>query len=78
MKGIMSAKKKPLDVKDAAALALDAGQVGLAGAKTRVLSGSFSRAAQGGGEGGGRRLGRPEDRRFPGEREARLGWGTDQ
>jgi len=38
MKGIMGAKKKPLDVKDMAALSLDAGQVGLANAKTRVLS----------------------------------------
>ena len=35
----MGAKKKPLDVKDAASLGLDAGQVGLSGAKTRVLSG---------------------------------------
>ena len=39
MKGIMGAKKKPLDVKDAAALGLDAAQLGLSGAKTRVLSG---------------------------------------
>jgi electron transfer flavoprotein beta subunit len=38
MKGIMSAKKKPLDVKDVGALALDMAQVGLSGAKTRVLS----------------------------------------
>ena len=38
MKGIMGAKKKPLDVKDVTGLALDAGQVGLSGAKTRVLS----------------------------------------
>ena len=39
MKGIMSAKKKPLDVKDAAALGLDTAQVGSSGSKTRVLSG---------------------------------------
>ncbi len=34
----MSAKKKPLDIKDASGLALDPGQIGLSGAKTRVLS----------------------------------------
>lgn len=39
MKGIMGAKKKPLDVKDAASLGLDLSQLGLSGAKTRVLSG---------------------------------------
>jgi electron transfer flavoprotein beta subunit len=39
MKGIMGAKKKPMDVKDAGTLALDATQVGQSGAKTRVLSG---------------------------------------
>jgi electron transfer flavoprotein beta subunit len=38
MKGIMGAKKKPLDVKDASALNLDLSQLGLSGAKTRVLS----------------------------------------
>jgi electron transfer flavoprotein beta subunit len=38
MKGIMGAKKKPLDVKDAASLNLDASQLGLSGARTRVLS----------------------------------------
>jgi electron transfer flavoprotein beta subunit len=38
MKGIMGAKKKPLDIKDATGLALDTDQVGLSGAKTRVLS----------------------------------------
>ena len=38
MMGIMGAKKKPLDVKDAGALGLDSSQVGLSGAKTRVLS----------------------------------------
>jgi len=39
MKGIMGAKKKPLDVKDASSLGLDASQLGLSGAKTRVISG---------------------------------------
>jgi electron transfer flavoprotein beta subunit len=38
MMGIMGAKKKPLDVKEAGALSLDSSQVGLPGAKTRVLS----------------------------------------
>lgn len=38
MKGIMSAKKKPLDVKDASSLNLDTAQLGLSGSKTRVLS----------------------------------------
>ncbi len=38
MMGIMGAKKKPLDVKDAASLSLDQGKVGLASAKSRVLS----------------------------------------
>ncbi|MCX8032768.1 MAG: electron transfer flavoprotein subunit beta/FixA family protein [Thermoleophilia bacterium] len=38
IKGIMTAKKKPLDVKNVAALGLDAGQVGAAGAKTKVLT----------------------------------------
>jgi electron transfer flavoprotein beta subunit len=38
MKGIMTAKSKPLDVKDAGALSLDTAQVGLQNAKTRVLS----------------------------------------
>jgi electron transfer flavoprotein beta subunit len=38
MKGIMGAKKKPLDVKNASALDLDLSQLGLSGAKTRVLS----------------------------------------
>jgi electron transfer flavoprotein beta subunit len=38
MKGIMSARKKPMEVRDAAALDLDTAQIGLSGAKTRVLS----------------------------------------
>ena len=41
MKGIMGAKKKPLESRDAAALDLDAGQIGVSGAKTRVLSARF-------------------------------------
>jgi electron transfer flavoprotein beta subunit len=48
MKGIMGAKKKPLDVKDAAALALDTGQIGQEGAKTRVLSGRSPEPRQAG------------------------------
>ena len=40
MKGIMGAKKKPLETRDAAALSLDQAQVGLEAAKTRVLSAS--------------------------------------
>ena len=39
MKGIMTAKSKPIDTRDAAALSLDTGQIGLDGAKTKVLSG---------------------------------------
>jgi electron transfer flavoprotein beta subunit len=39
MKGIMTAKTKPIDSKDAAGLSLDVSQLGSAGAKTRVLSG---------------------------------------
>jgi electron transfer flavoprotein beta subunit len=38
MMGIMGAKKKPLETKDSSALSLDQSQVGLTGAKTRVLS----------------------------------------
>jgi electron transfer flavoprotein beta subunit len=38
MKGIMGAKKKPLDVKDASSLNLDTAQLGLSGSKTRVVS----------------------------------------
>ena len=40
MKGIMSAKSKPVDTKDVAALSLDTGRLGLDGAKTKVLSGA--------------------------------------
>ena len=38
MKGIMGARKKPVDTRDAGALGLDASRLGLAGAGTRVLS----------------------------------------
>ncbi|MCL5942739.1 MAG: electron transfer flavoprotein subunit beta/FixA family protein [Actinobacteria bacterium] len=38
LKGIMGAKKKPLEVKDAAALGLDPSRMGAGGAKTRVLA----------------------------------------
>ncbi len=38
MKGIMGAKKKTVDKKDAAGLGLDVSQLGLQGSKTRVLS----------------------------------------
>jgi electron transfer flavoprotein beta subunit len=40
MKGIMTAKKKLIDARDAASLGLDASWLGLSGAKTRVLSAS--------------------------------------
>lgn len=48
MKGIMGAKKKPVDKKDAAALGLDASQLGLDNAKTRVLSGRTPEPRQAG------------------------------
>ncbi|MCZ7663883.1 MAG: electron transfer flavoprotein subunit beta/FixA family protein [Thermoleophilia bacterium] len=38
LKGIMAAKKKPMEVKDAAALSLVPGRIGGSGAKTRVLA----------------------------------------
>jgi len=38
MKGIMTSKKKPLEIKDAGALGLDPSQIGQTGAKTRVLA----------------------------------------
>jgi electron transfer flavoprotein beta subunit len=37
-KGIMAAKSKPIDVKSLADLGLDAGEVGLAGAWSQVVS----------------------------------------
>jgi electron transfer flavoprotein beta subunit len=48
MKGIMGAKRKPLDIKDAAALALDTSRLGSTGAKTRVLSGRSPEPRQAG------------------------------
>jgi electron transfer flavoprotein beta subunit len=48
MKGIMGAKKKPLDVKDAGALALDPARIGQSGAKTQVLSGRSPEPRQAG------------------------------
>ncbi len=48
MKGIMGAKRKPLDIKDCAALSLDTSQLGLSGAKTRVLSGRSPEPRQAG------------------------------
>ena len=39
MKGILGAKKKPLEVSSAAALGLDLSKIGLSGAKTKVLAG---------------------------------------
>ena len=48
MKGIMGAKKKPIDARDSAALGLDTSQVGLDGAKTRVLSGRAPEPRQAG------------------------------
>ena len=60
MKGILSSKKKPIDVKDAAALNLEASQIGLSGAKTRVLSASVPEPRKAGvkieDDGGGARL----------------------
>jgi electron transfer flavoprotein beta subunit len=38
MKGIVTAKKKPLEIKDVASLGLDPARLGLVGAKTRVLA----------------------------------------
>ena len=48
MKGIMGARKKPVDVCDAAALGLDASRLGLAGASTRVLSAALPEARKAG------------------------------
>lgn len=48
MKGILGAKRKPVEVKDAAALDLDAGRIGLSGAKTRVLSAQVAEARKAG------------------------------
>jgi len=54
LKGIMTAKRKPIDVKDAASLGLSAGQVGVQGSKAKVVSMSPPPA-------------RPEGRIVPGE-----------
>jgi len=60
MKGILSSKKKPIDVKNAAVLNLEASQIGLSGAKTRVLSASVPEPRKAGvkieDDGGGARL----------------------
>lgn len=48
MKGIMGAKKKPLEKKDASSLSLDASKLGLSGATTRVLSGRSPEPRQAG------------------------------
>ena len=72
MKGIMTAKKKPVARNDVAGLGVDATGVGLAGAKTRVLSASEPPPRSGRREDRGRRKRRAADRRLPDEREARL------
>ena len=66
MKGIMGAKKKPLDVKDVGALSLDAAQVGLAGAKTRVLSARSPEPRKAGVKVEDDGNGAQQHRRFPG------------
>ena len=48
MKGILGAKRKPVDVKDAAALSLDPSRIGLSGAKARVTSASVAEARKAG------------------------------
>jgi electron transfer flavoprotein beta subunit len=48
MKGILGAKRKPVDVKDAAALGLDASHIGLSGAKTRVTTARVAEARKAG------------------------------
>ena len=48
MKGILGAKRKPVDVKDAAALGLDASRIGLSGAKARVTSARVAEARKAG------------------------------
>jgi electron transfer flavoprotein beta subunit len=44
MKGIMGARKKPVDVRDAGSLSLDPTRLGLAGAGTRVLAATLPEA----------------------------------
>jgi electron transfer flavoprotein beta subunit len=48
MKGILGAKRKPVDTKDAAALGLDASRIGLSGAKTRVTTARVAEARKAG------------------------------
>lgn len=48
MKGILGAKRKPVDIKDAGALGLDASRIGLSGAKTRVISARVAEARKAG------------------------------
>ena len=48
MKGILGAKRKPVDVKDAAALSLDTSRIGLSGAKARVTSARIAEARKAG------------------------------
>jgi electron transfer flavoprotein beta subunit len=48
MKGILGAKRKPVDTKDVAALGLDASRIGLSGAKARVTSARTAEARQAG------------------------------
>jgi electron transfer flavoprotein beta subunit len=48
MKGILGAKRKPVDVKDSAALGLDGARIGQSGAKTQVLSARVAEARKAG------------------------------
>jgi electron transfer flavoprotein beta subunit len=48
MKGILGAKRKPVDVKDAAALSLDTSRIGLSGAKARVIGARVAEARKAG------------------------------
>jgi electron transfer flavoprotein beta subunit len=48
MKGILGAKRKPVDAKDAAALGLDPSRIGLAGAKTTVTTARVAEARKAG------------------------------
>jgi electron transfer flavoprotein beta subunit len=48
MKGILGAKRKPVDTKDVAALGLDVSRIGLSGAKARVTSARTAEARKAG------------------------------
>jgi electron transfer flavoprotein beta subunit len=48
MKGILGAKRKSVDAKDAASLSLDASRIGLAGAKTKVTTARVAEARKAG------------------------------